>query len=326
MTKKQAKTTALARRRRLALVRGNRRKQPDTNAIVTASPDPRSMTLGDDPYIGALGLVEVKLTTEEEIVLQRPVQFNDVLVKPTGQPYLSHPTYTKWLNDAFGRTGWGLTPASKAIAGQPDDRGRVTIVQSYVLYIHGKPVAFAMGEHEYHATNAEQTYGDALEATNASALRRCCKRLGIGLELWDKTFLNRFLQERCVRVWVDDEKKPRTRRMTDPPFYKERGLADPLLAPTTGQAVPVRREEPPPHDPAPAYHKNLDETITTGQKSQHHRLWAIAGRAQRKEDEVHAWLQQRYGLASTKAIPRRLYDEICNWLEQPGPLPPKVIR
>lgn len=316
--KKTKKSTALVRRRpQHALVR--RPLTKPRRALARKPPvDVRSLTLGDDPYIGSLGTVDLTLAPHEELILQRPVSFDDVLVKPTGQPYLSHPIYTRWFNDAFGRLGWNIVPCAKPVAGAPDDKGRITIVQTFLLYIHGKPVRIATGEHDYHQNNAEQTYGDALEALVASALRRCAKRLGVGLELWDKTFLNAFLHERCVKVWVEGENKPRWRRRTDPPFYKERGAVD-----DDRGAAPVRRET---GEPAAAYHSKLDEPITTGPKSQHTRLWTIIGKANRTDTEVHAWLQARYGLKSSKEIPRRLYDEICNWVEQPGPLPPKVIR
>jgi hypothetical protein len=80
-----------------------------------------------------------------------------------------------------------------------------SVVQPYVLYIHGKPVAFAMGEQEYFEGNKEQTYGDALEATVASALRRCMKRLGIGLELWDRAWVDNFMAEQGVHVQIENK-------------------------------------------------------------------------------------------------------------------------
>jgi Mitochondrial genome maintenance MGM101 len=266
-------------------------------------------TLSEDALIGPLGLVEVKLKKREEEVLARPVNIDDVLIKPTGQPYLSHPTYTRWFNDAFGRTGWTLAPASKPVITQPDESGRATITQAYMLYIHGQPAAFAMGEQEYHATNREQTFGDALEATNASALRRCAKRLGVGLELWDKRFLNKFIAERCVKVWVEGDQRPKWRRVDDPPLPKEKGTD------TTGRTAMQRELE------HPASHSKLDEPITEGQLR---RLWTITGHARRAEADVRAWLEARYGIKSMKEIPRRQYDEICNWIEQSGPLPAKA--
>jgi hypothetical protein len=309
-------STALVRRRPAPVARRKTRKQPGKNGIVIRQPAP-TLTLSDDPHVGAIGLVEVKLTKREEAVLATPVSFDDVRVKPTGQPYLSHPAYTRWFNAAFGRLGWAIAPAAKPVATAPDAEGRVTVARDYLLYIHGVAVAFAQGEHEYHEKNAEQSYGDALEATVASALRRCAKRLGVGLELWDPTFLHQFLDDRCVKVWVDGQTKPRFRRKIDPPLYKEQGASEQQ---PSRRPLPAGRETP---AHPPAYHNKLKEPITA---PQHGRLWAIAGKMHRTEEEVHAWLQQRFGFASTKVIPRELYDEIVNWLEQPGPLPPKEIR
>jgi hypothetical protein len=306
-------STALARRPANAPRPLSHAKQAHAERITANA----GRTLSEDALIGPIGLVEVKLKKREEEVLARPVNVDDVLIKPTGQPYLSHPTYTRWFNEAFGRLGWSIVPVAKPNITQPDERGRATITQPYVLYIHGQPVAFAMGEQEYHTTNQEQTYGDALEATVASGLRRCAKRLGVGLELWDKRFLNRFIAERCVKVWIDGDTRPRWRRADDPPLYKEKGVE--LHGGRHGGKSDALASEA----ATPATHSKLDDVITEGQLR---RLWTITHHAHRAEADVRLWLETRYGYKSLKEIPRRQYDEICNWLEQPGPLPPKAQR
>src|SRR3990167_5946168 len=118
-------------------------------------------------------------------------------------------------------------------------QGQQTITCPYVLHIHGKPVAFAMGEQEYYDSNEQQTYGDALESTVASALRRCAKRLGVGLELWGQDFL--------------------------------RALPPPAAAstPRQGEAPPRQYQAPPPERPA-AHHAARGEPITDKQRK---RLW-----------------------------------------------------
>lgn len=284
------------------------RKQPGTALVrrqVTVAAPPvlidslaQSTVLGEEAVLGALGLVEIKLTDLEETILSKPVNPARVLIKPTGQPYLSHPEYTKWFNDAFGRLGWAIVPKAKP---RMADK---TISCPYVLYIHGKPAAFALGEQEYYESNREQTYGDAYEATVASALRRCAKRLGVGLELWDKVWLNRFITEECVKVWRGDDKKPAWRRRDDPPFWDER--------PGKAGAPPAE-----PRPAASAYHAQSTEPITDGQRR---RLFAIATHAGRGEIEIKAWLLQRYRIDSTRKIPRNLYDEICKAIEGTGPL------
>lgn len=155
--------------------------------------------LGELATVGALGLAEVKLTEAEERVLARPVDPSEIRVRDGGIAYLPHIVYTRWFNEAFGRTGWAIVPTSR-----PQKVGNLLLVP-YLLYIHGVPVAAATGEHEYHETNARQTYGDVLESTVASALRRCAKRLGVGLEMWDPAWLERNAPGRGRKTVVREE-------------------------------------------------------------------------------------------------------------------------
>lgn len=266
--------------------------------------------LGEDATMGALGLVEVTLTDREEAVLAQAVQVTDVLVKPTGQAYLSHPSYTRWFNNAFGRTGWALVQKSKPL------KSGNSIVAPYILYVHGQPVAFAYGEQEYHETNKEQTYGDALEATVASALRRCAKRLGVGLELWDKRWLRQFEATHVVKVWLKDKDKPAFRLKSDPPFWNEVGQeGKPRGDASRGRPATERPAATNPH---------ANDPITDDQVK---RFWTIARRAGRTDAEIKIWLSVGYQVESTKAITRGQYEDIVHAIEHPGPLqiPPGVM-
>jgi hypothetical protein len=287
-------------------------RRPTTLAVLPVDPVPADRTVTDGLALGALGLVEIKLTDQEEAVLNRPVDEALVLVKPTGQPYLSHPAYTRWLNAAFGRTGWALVPVGKAALVDK------SVTCPYVLHIHRQPVAFAIGEQEYHPTNREQTYGDALEATVASALRRCMKRLGVGLELWDREWLRGWLETHAVRVKVNQAKRGQPedlktvwRKRTDPPFWNEvRGRRD------AGDDVPppraAKREEP------AGSHTQTDDAIT---ELQRRRFGVIVRNSGRSDEEVRLWLQRAYGWSQSSAITRRHYEAICAAIEAPADLP-----
>lgn len=302
-------TTALARRpatkttirSKTALVR----KEPTPVAVL---PVLDQNLLGEEASLGALGLVEVKLSDREEAVLSKPVDAGDVRMKPTGQPYLSHPSYTRWFSEAFGRLGWAIVPRAKAVF-----NGK-TVVQPYILFIHGQPAAFAYGEQEYHENNKEQTYGDAVEATVASALRRCAKRLGVGLELWDKRWLDAWTEQFCVKVWLTDKDKPVWRRKDDPPFWNE------ATSRTRGAqgGPPPRSERARPERPA-ASHPKGDEPITHDQVM---RFWTIARRAGRSDEEVKTFLKRHYNLDSSKAMLRKDYENVVKAIEHPGPLLP----
>lgn len=274
----------------------------------------------------AVGLYELKLTKEEEAVLSRPVNPADVLIKPSKHPiaYLSHPTYTKWFNEAFGRLGWAIAPIGTA-----QFNGR-TVVLEHILFIHGVPVAKATGEQDYLEKNREQSYGDAIEACTASALRRCAKRLGVGLELWDKTWLNAWMAENAVRVTVNDRGETKTgwRRKQDPPLPGE------ITAGRRGGGKPETQQPPPefhgsddaldadfrPEDDGPrdAVHGAENEPITPQQAE---RLYKTAAKVHRATTEIKMWLKVVYGYDSSKQIKRKEYNTILRTIEAPGKLP-----
>lgn len=281
--------------------------------------------LSEEASTGDLGLVEVKLTEAEELVLSEPVSMDDVSVKPTGQPYLSHPVYTKWFNRSFGRLGWSIVPKAKAT--KADTINGALVVVPYMLYIHGKPVAFAQGEHEYNPKNREQTFGDAIESTVASALRRCAKRLGVGLELWDKRWLHTFLTTRCVRVKVKGYKGAEDKwlwRLKDAPALPFEIGSSPTFERVYADDRPLH-DEPPHHDePQPRQAPSAgttdmdDEKITQAMRQ---RLATIARKAGRPDAEVSLFLKKVWKVSSSKDLKRRDYDAVCRQLEAKGPLP-----
>lgn len=267
--------------------------------------------LTEDIVVGAFGKLEVKFTPAEELILSEEVKADQIQIKPSGQPYLSHPGYTRWFNRAFGRGGWSLVPIAKPMKTESG------VACPYLLYIHGQPAAFAMGEGDYHGNNREQTWGDALEATVASALRRCAKRLGVGLELWDRRWLNTFIDKHCILVKRDGRKgvERAWRRVDDPPFFDEEEKAADRKGET---AMPAQRQAQPPR--AAGHHKP-GAVITADQVK---RLWTIIRHTGRSEDEIKKWLLARYKLDSTKLITQDIYDQIVAAVEARGELPPSA--
>lgn len=275
-------------KRSVALVKARPRTAVKRVEVLPAEPG-YTVAADGSLQLGALGLVELKLTEREEQILSEPVQPADVRWRaskkngPKDIPYLPHPVYTRWFNRAFGRMGWNLVPI-----GKPTKTETNVVLLPYVLHVHGKPVAFAWGEQEYFDRKSDgsesrhQSYGDVIESTVASALRRCAKHLGIGLELWD-------------REWTEQLQRPRG----DNGQTRSNG----------GQ----QRTEP-----AHATHAQIDDFITQAQRQ---RLFMIAKNAGRTEFEIKNWLERRFRITTTKKITRRLYDDICRWVEAPGPLP-----
>lgn len=311
------KSTALAKRQTKEVVRATQMfPTPKQQSLQAAKEAVASLQRLDDTIVvGDLGLVEIKLTVKEEEVLARPVQASAIRVKPTGQVYLAHPSYTRWLNEAFGRTGWVLKPCSKPLLNNN------TVVVPYILMVHGQPVAFALGEQEYFANNRQQTYGDALESTHANGLRRCCKHLGIALELWDKEYNDAFLEAHCTLVNVPSRKKDgdtwkdsvskQWRLNTSRPFPGETPVG---ARRTTGEQEQRRR---PAQEVSPAaFYGQGEEVITDGQRT---RLWTIARGRGRSKEEVAVYLKAK-GYDTSHAIKRKDYETITTAIEHPGPL------
>ncbi len=204
----------------------------------------------------------------------------------------------------------------------------IQVIVPYILYVHGHPVAFAQGEQEYFPKNRDQSFGDAIEATVASALRRCAKHLGVGLELWDKRWLYEFLTTRCVQVKVRDrEGKPQTKwRLKDgPPLPYEIGGSS--QAPAGDFGGDTWREELEEQAPAAKQTRQAPSAGTTDKDNdpitleQRDRLKKIAEKRGRLVPEVALFLKKTWGVKSSKEIKRKDYDTICAQLEAKGPLP-----
>lgn len=277
-------------------------------SVLPPLPDVDRSLSEDNVSLGELGLVEVKLTDQEEAVLNEPVPEAEVLLKPHSSfppAYLSHPSYTRWFNRAFGRLGWSLVPASKPM------KASGAVVCAYLLHIHGKPVALAWGEQEFHDNNKYQSYGDALEATVASALRRCAKHLGMGLELWDKDWTSAFHMKHpeMFRRAIELGREERGSRSSS--SSSSRPAQSASTAPSAAPAQPAQ--------PEPAHHRHSGQPIT---EKQARRLWVIATNSGRGVEQVEAWIKRAYRVDSMKDVTRDIYDAICNAVESVGDLPP----
>lgn len=321
------KTTAVARRRR---------QQPaEASTALMRVNDPTGMLsqpLQDGPVLGAFALVELKLKKREEKVLARKVDVSAMQIKPTGQPYLPHTVYRRLFTSAFGRFGWQLRPVNNPMRAPAKHEKAIQVVRGYLLFIHGKPVAYADGEHEFWTNNAEQSWGDALEATQASALRRCAKHLNVGLELWDKDFIEKFKADHCIRYVVQaKDRQGNTRKKFHwalksapaPGNVIGQGTADmdDVIDGDILDDVPQRR--------APKAAGSDGNGGLYISQPQSRRLYMLAtAQAGRKWPDVLAWLKAAYSAAEVGSKPDRYitlkrtdYQAVSEAVLAPGPLP-----
>ena len=63
-------------------------------------------------------------------------------------------------------------------------------------------VSIARGEQDYFSPEGIPT---AVEGCKSSALRRCCKDLGIASELWDPKYVRKFLSQHAREAWVEHQ-------------------------------------------------------------------------------------------------------------------------
>jgi hypothetical protein len=242
-----------------------------------------------------VGLGEVRLTHREERVLAETPRHSDIQVKPDGSVYMPHPAITRWFNRAFGRLRWAIVMQASPVKAGP------RINCAFTLYVHGKAVANAIGEQDF--LDSDMTYGESVESTYGSGLRRLAKRIGVGLELWSKKWTDEFLAERCV--CVETPRGLEWRRKDARPFDGERKRGKGKMSST-------------------AKFREVKRITTTGRdghgRGQLGRLHQIAKNAGRSHDDIKAYIAGRYGLKSTKDITTDIYDNIVAALEAPGPL------
>jgi Mitochondrial genome maintenance MGM101 len=185
------------------------------------------------------GLSNAPFAKEAADVLLKPLNPNDVEIKPDGIIYLPEIKYRRILNQAFGPGGWGLAPRGESTVTAK------TVTREYALLAHGRYVvsifplnsttndwlrlvSIARGEQDYFSPDGIPT---AAEGCKSNAMMRCCKDLGVASELWDPRFIRKFKVEHARDVWVEhvvSKKKSRiwTRKGDDVsyPFKESKGF------------------------------------------------------------------------------------------------------
>ena len=199
------------------------------------------------------GISTLDIPKETSDKLTASVPLDGIEIKPTGQIYLCHIQYRRMLNDAFGMGNWALRPLGgfqKTVKtkrkGEQNEEDTIIVCREYALYIRGKYASSAIGEQEYIESNDMMSASDACEGTESNAIMRCCKKLGMGLEMWDKKFVNKFIKEYCVQVWRKGKSKPQWRLKESEPFFDETGIVDPSKKQVTTSPVAYspKQEQP----------------------------------------------------------------------------------
>lgn len=78
------------------------------------------------------GIASRPATSAQFAALMRPLNVDDIEVKPDGIIYLPEIRYRRRLNEAFGPMGWGLIPKGDAVVGDS------IVTREYALIVDGR--------------------------------------------------------------------------------------------------------------------------------------------------------------------------------------------
>ena len=174
MTEERIEYGRIARRENMESLKPD---APEDHELIKRKP--LEFQLQIEQLIPTAGTIEI--SKDQEDLLYSPIQVEEVEIRPDGLIYLPWMEYVQRLRKAFGAQ-WTIIPQ-----GMPKIQGNY-VYWPFYLVIQGKIAGFAIGENQYHPSNAMMTYGDACEGAKSNALMRLCKGLGIGLELWKPSF------------------------------------------------------------------------------------------------------------------------------------------
>jgi hypothetical protein len=78
------------------------------------------------------GIASRPVTARQFAALMKPLDIDDIEVKPDGIIYLPEIRYRRRLNEAFGPMGWGLIPKGDAVVGNS------VVTREYALIVDGR--------------------------------------------------------------------------------------------------------------------------------------------------------------------------------------------
>jgi hypothetical protein len=314
---------------------------PRTGEII---PDPPpAPVVQANPYIG---IAAAPFPPESIEVLLAPIPDDDVEIRPDGLIYLPEIKYRRILSRAFGPGAWALLPMEITV--NPTDN---MLYYKGALFVRGQFVSEAIGEQQYYPENGNMSYATAAESAKSNCLLRCCKDLSVASELWDPTFVKRWVATYAVEVWCVNvgsrdkgKKKKMWRKKSDRPidafpWKEDNGFGDDGNSPSVRQDAPIFRDEPGTPRPAakPATGTHRSETTTTAAPAapasapassgggnaggivspkQVNRFRAIA-RSNGWTEAEQTWLLGKFGFDVAEKITRDAYERICTALENP---------
>lgn len=169
--------------------------RPDTATapIQPASPpDAKALRTG---HIGKLlgiayeGASTLKLNKQEQKDLRADFPDEAVEIRPhDGIIYISHMALRERLWDVFGPTNVAEICRERFIRSDTNE-----VAVDLVLMIRGVFIAEGVGTAKYYPNNPKASFGDTVEAAWSDAIRRCCKKFGVGTQVWRPQYVRDWL-------------------------------------------------------------------------------------------------------------------------------------
>lgn len=216
---------------------------PVPSAAITPAPennnkpplDPKQLRI---EHVGKLlgtayeGASMLKLTASESKKLREDFPDTDVEIRPhDGIIYISHMSLRERLWNVFGPCSVAEICRERFFRPETSE-----VAVDLVLLVRGVMVAEGIGTAKYFANNAKTSFGDAVESAWSDALRRCCKKIGVGTQVWRPAYIRGWMLEHAVEFQSKWLRK-------DDPRVLAKGKKE--IGPTPRAKKPSEMEEPP---------------------------------------------------------------------------------
>ena len=151
-------------------------------------------------HVGALlgeaykGASQLKLNKDEQKKLREDFPDNEIEIRShDGIIYIGHMALRERLWAVFGPGAVAEICRERFMRNDANE-----IAVDLVLMIRGNFVAEAVGTAKYFANNPKMTFGDVVESAWSEALRRCCKKFGVGTQVWRPAFIRDWVEKNAV--------------------------------------------------------------------------------------------------------------------------------
>lgn len=180
---------------------------PKGSMIAPTSEPARDLAPAGGGIISYPGVASKPFPAEAQKVLNKDFTWDEIEITPDGRMYAPGKRFSDRLDQAFGQGAWALVRQTKweILHNQA--------MATFHLYVDGRYVAEATGGQAYHPTNDNMSYDDAIEGATTNALMRCCKKIGVGRNLWDPNFRRSWRKQYAKQFWAKNENTGKTKVM-----------------------------------------------------------------------------------------------------------------